>query len=269
MPSSQSAHVSRASGEHFLKFDRDGAVPLTDDVGAWSCAPRGRGCPLVETGNAEWLQLCYRPACNNRRYIGVKHLVRLPWHHQFTVDDPPCRDATTRQAQDRFANIELESRDVDEMTHIGHIRGALRYDSPAVGVRNDNDRSADPIDLHSDSCDVIAQTLARQSWFTGARKFRDVCLPAPRSERAPNLVPGPATMPSAWDKKHSRPWTRIRRRKHTTALHVPIGALDVSAVPRACPSVAIPASVKHPQPIPVGLPVFSYDSENGANCVQQ
>jgi hypothetical protein len=56
-------------------------------------------------------------------------------------------------------------------------------------MRNDNNWSADPLNLPTNRCRVIAQTFTRRSTSLVARQFHDMRLPALGSERGLNLVP--------------------------------------------------------------------------------
>jgi hypothetical protein len=102
-------------------LDRDGTVPVTDDVCAGSHVPGCRSHWLIETCNAERLQLAYCPAGMGLRHIVVEHVVWPPWRDHLTVDHPPRRSTTVRQAEHRLADIELKSRYVDEVSHVGDV----------------------------------------------------------------------------------------------------------------------------------------------------
>jgi hypothetical protein len=110
--------MSCARSESFLQWDRNGAIPLTDNVGAGSCMPRGSRQPLLKTQETDWSQFGDSHAGLSERDIFVQHLVGRTRGDHVAIDHPPVRHPTTCQAEYRLSNVECECCEIDEVSHI-------------------------------------------------------------------------------------------------------------------------------------------------------
>lgn len=197
MTGRQSAHMSCARSESFLQPDRNGTIPLTNNVGAGRRVPRGRGQGLLkahETNGSEFGQSYANLSC---RDIFIKNLVGLTRGDHLAIDHPPLRHPTGSQPQDRLANVECEGCEINQMPHLLHVCRSLRDRRAAIGVSNNDHGTADLFDAPADDGSVVIQALPRRPKSTGAGEFGDVCPPAAGSKCGLYFVPRPAAMPSA------------------------------------------------------------------------
>ena len=130
---------ARVRRHRLLRRDRDRVVAVADDVGRGHVAPGHRAHGLHEGGDGVRAQARGGGVGDLRRARVVEDLLRARHAHRLAVGvrDLPRGRRAAGDVGERFALVEHEGREVDEVAHAVGAGGRLGDDDAAVGVTDE------------------------------------------------------------------------------------------------------------------------------------
>ena len=187
----------RPRRHRLLRRDRDRVVAVADHVGRGHVAPRDRRHRLHEGGDGVRAQARGGRVGDLRWARVVEDLLRAG-HGQRArvgVGDLPVRRRAAGDGGERFALVEHEGGQIDQVAHPLGARGRLGDDDAAVGVPDDDRVAAGRVDGVADEARVVVHVPAAGDAREVDRDDRRAVGAQPRGD----LVPAPGAVPGAVD----------------------------------------------------------------------